>query len=123
MFENLSERLQQKARVARYRLIDELRDGADVVLMAHTLEDQAETVLMRLRRPAGIDGLAGIPQKRRVFSEQDDFWLLRPLLKSSGVRLRAFLTEQAVDWVEDPSNSDRKYERVRMRQHLSVLAR
>ena len=115
--------LQQKARVARYRLIDEMREGADVVLMAHTLEDQAETVLMRLRRPAGIDGLAGIPQKRRVFSQQGDFWLLRPLLKSSGVRLRAFLSDQAVDWVEDPSNSDRKYERVRMRQHLSELAR
>jgi len=74
--------LQKKARLARYRLIDEMRDGADVVLMAHTLEDQAETVLMRLRRPAGVDGLAGIPQKRRVFSEQGDFWLLRPLLKS-----------------------------------------
>ena len=115
--------LQKKARLARYRLIDEMRDGADVVLMAHTLEDQAETVLMRLRRPAGVDGLAGIPQKRRVFSEQGDFWLLRPLLKSSGVKLRAFLNDQAVDWVEDPSNSDRKYERVRMRQHLPELAR
>ena len=114
--------LQKKARLARYRLIDEMRDGADVVLMAHTLEDQAETVLMRLRRPAGVDGLAGIPQKRRVFSEQGHFWLLRPLLKSSGVKLRAFLNDLAVDWVEDPSNSDRKYERVRMRQHLPELA-
>lgn len=115
--------LQDQARQARYRLIDEARGSSQLVLMGHTLEDQAETFLMRLKRGSGVDGLAGIPNCRFVASEAQDggYWVLRPLLAIARQTLRDYLVEKRLHWVEDPSNQDPNYERIQMRRLMGDI--
>ena len=110
--------LQDAAREARYALMTQWCRGHDVpaLLTAHTSDDQAETFLMRLARGSGLDGLAGIGDTRRGETE-----ILRPLLDLSRARLRATLEAAGVNWIEDPSNSDERFERVRWRKVLRVL--
>ena len=116
--------LQDQARQARYRLLDDARGDSQLVLMGHTLDDQAETFLMRLKRGSGVDGLAGIPACRFVGSAagDDGYWVLRPLLGISRQALRDYLNQQNVQWVEDPSNQDPSYERIQMRQLLNQIS-
>ncbi|WP_323763662.1 tRNA lysidine(34) synthetase TilS [Marinovum sp.] len=115
--------LQEAARAARLRLIGAWRGDLQHVLMAHTLDDQAETVLMRLARGSGVDGLAGMAARRFVAEEEGTgFWLLRPLLEVRRAELRHYLTVLKGHWIEDPSNGDARFERVRVRQALEVLA-
>jgi tRNA(Ile)-lysidine synthase len=112
--------VQAAARQARYRLMAEWCREAGVLhlLVAHTLEDQAETFLMRVARGSGTDGLAAMS----VASALAQVRLLRPLLGTSRQSLRATLAERGQDWIEDPSNQDEAYERVRVRQALPLLA-
>ena len=116
--------LQDQARQARYRLLDDARGDSQLVLMGHTLDDQDETFLMRLKRGSGVDGLAGIPACRFVGSAagDDGYWVLRPLLGISRQALRDYLNQQNVQWVEDPSNQDPSYERIQMRQLLNQIS-
>ncbi|MBT4568148.1 MAG: tRNA lysidine(34) synthetase TilS [Marinovum sp.] len=116
--------LQDQARQARYRLIDDARGDCRLVLMGHTLDDQAETFLMRLKRGSGVDGLAGIPACRFVGStaQDDGYWVLRPLLGIQRQALRDYLNQQNAQWVEDPSNQDPSYERIQMRQLLNEIS-
>ena len=93
-------------------------------MTGHTLDDQAETFLLRLRRGSGVDGLAAMPAKRRVPGENGGFWLLRPMLELTRERLKIFLERQKISWVDDPSNEDVKFDRVEIRkliQHLTDL--
>ncbi len=112
--------LQAKARKARYALIAEWaeRQGVDQVALGHTRGDQAETVVMRLARASGVDGLAGMPER----FERDGVRFVRPLLRLTRQDLRAYLTDRGISWCEDPSNEDDSYERVRARKAMSVLA-
>ncbi|GFE51493.1 tRNA(Ile)-lysidine synthase [Roseobacter cerasinus] len=112
--------LQKAARDARYRLIGAwARDQAlDAVALGHTLDDQAETVLMRLARGSGVDGLAAMAPRRL---SQGITWI-RPLLGLTRAELRSDLQAQGVPWVDDPSNDDLRFDRVRMRQALALLA-
>lgn len=112
--------LQQAARRARYRLIASWARarGLDAVMLGHTEDDQAETVLMRLARGSGVDGLSGMAEA----SERDGTLWLRPFLDQRRAALRGFLREQGVDWAEDPSNDDARFLRVRARRTLEVLA-
>lgn len=110
--------LQTKAREVRYRLLSRwcLDNGAEALLTAHTADDQAETFLMRLARGSGLDGLAGIrPQLCEPLP------ILRPLLGVSRARLRATLRAAGESWIEDPSNEDVRYERVRWRRALAAI--
>ncbi|MGE4247511.1 MAG: tRNA lysidine(34) synthetase TilS [Parvibaculaceae bacterium] len=111
--------LQQAAREARYGLLtDWCRTNAvPALLTAHTSDDQAETFLMRLARGSGLDGLAGIGDSRR-----NGIDILRPLIGVSRARLRATLKHADVSWIEDPSNRDERFERVRWRRVLETLA-
>ncbi len=111
--------LQAAARVARYRLIRDWAAQHDVagVLLGHTMDDVAETYLMRLGRKAGVDGLAMMDQS---FSKDGLRWA-RPLTHVGRTELREYLTGQAVQWVEDPSNDDVEFDRVRVRQALGHL--
>jgi tRNA(Ile)-lysidine synthase len=106
--------LQQAARDARYRLLLEAcrRHGILHLLVGHHAGDQAETVAMRAARNSGADGLAGMA----ALVEHRDARLLRPLLAVPRVRLTAMLEGRGVGWIDDPSNSDRRFERVRVRQ-------
>ncbi len=112
--------LQKNARDARQKLLTAWakRHGLRNLALGHTLDDQAETVLMRLARGSGVDGLAGMAAKR---SAGGLCWH-RPLLGARRADLRAYLQARGVAWVDDPSNEDRRYDRVKARQALEMLA-
>jgi len=107
-------RLQELARARRYQLLATACHSAKISLLmtAHHVEDQAETLLMRLGRGSGLDGLAAIPRKSRRYGLD----LLRPLLDLSKQQLLEELQHVGWDYIEDPSNDDRRFERVRLRQ-------
>lgn len=107
--------IQAAARAARYALIGEVaRDlGAQFVLTGHTLDDQLETIAMRSSRGQGR-GLAGIPIAT-LFNRTT--WFVRPLLGTSRSDLRAYLSSCGISWVDDPSNDNMDFERVRVRQN------
>lgn len=113
--------IQAKARAARYDLMGGWcrEHGATVLLTAHTLDDQAETVLMRMARTASLDSLAGIPRH----GQWKGLRLFRPLLGERREALRGFLREIGQDWIEDPSNDDPRFERVRIRKLMPELTR
>ncbi len=115
-----SSRLQEAARTARYRLLrDECRRrGILHLLLGHHADDQAETVAMRAARRSGPDGLAGMA----ALVEQPEVRLLRPLLAVPRARLTATLTARGVAWIDDPSNSDPRFERARLRMAPRALA-
>ena len=108
------------ARTARYGLLLDWcrRQRIGDLLLAHQLEDQAETFLLRLARGSGADGLAAMAP----IVATDGVRLLRPLLGVPRGRLRATLRRQHQEWVEDPSNEDPAYARSRMRKLLPALA-
>jgi len=109
--------LQDAARRARYTLMSEWAgaQGLDHVLLGHTADDQAETLMMRLARQAGLDGLAGMAPRARW----GDVTLHRPFLHLRRDVLRAFLRERGIGWIDDPSNEDTQFRRVRIRQALT----
>ncbi|MDE1157837.1 MAG: tRNA lysidine(34) synthetase TilS [Neorhizobium sp.] len=108
------------AREARYRLLMEIADkvGADAIVTGHTADDQAETVMMRASRNPSADnrGLSGMAEAVLIDGRR---WLLRPFLSTSRDSIRLMLSEKGRGWIDDPSNEDRHYERVRTRQALS----
>lgn len=87
------------------------------VALGHTQDDQAETLLMRLARGAGIDGLSGMAAAR----DQHGIRWLRPMLGLRRPALRGWLADRDIDWVDDPSNEDTSYERVRARRAILAL--
>jgi tRNA(Ile)-lysidine synthase len=87
------------------------------VLTAHTMDDQAETVLMRLARGSGAEGLSGI----HPFHVRTGRMWCRPLLGIRRAELRDWLRSNAIPWVEDPSNDDRSFDRIKARQALATL--
>ncbi|MBO9444332.1 tRNA lysidine(34) synthetase TilS [Ruegeria sp. R14_0] len=111
--------LQDQARQARYRLLTDWAHGHGItaVALGHTADDQAETFLMRLGRAAGVTGLSGMPTKRL----KGGVVLLRPMLGLTRQDLRAYLTERGVEWIEDPSNHDIRFDRIKAREALSGL--
>lgn len=117
--ERPSSGLQANARDMRYGLMRDwcLANEATLLVTAHTLEDQAETLLMRLARGSGIRGLSGMRPE-----EAGPVRLERPLLETSRAQLRATLTAAGHPWIEDPSNADERFERVRLRKAEPLLA-
>ena len=112
--------LQARAREARRRLIGDWARGRGIgaVALGHTLDDQAETFLLRLARGSGVDGLSGMAPVTRA----DGLVWLRPLLAVRRAALRDWLVARGVAWAEDPSNADPRFERVRARAALPLLA-
>ncbi|WP_132542766.1 tRNA lysidine(34) synthetase TilS [Rhodovulum euryhalinum] len=112
--------LQDAARRARYRLIADWAAGQGIahVALGHNRDDQAETLLMRLARGAGVDGLSAMAPARQSLGVT---WL-RPFLGLGRADLRAFLDERGQRWIEDPSNEDTRFGRVQARRALDVLA-
>lgn len=117
--------IQDAARSARYRLLAELSwrlrdDGPVAIVTAHTQDDQAETLIMRLARGSGLDGLTGMSTARRL-GRDANCKLVRPFLDFPGARLRATLRSQGLEWIEDPSNEQNQFERVRVRKARGEL--
>ncbi|MEM8958449.1 MAG: tRNA lysidine(34) synthetase TilS [Pseudomonadota bacterium] len=111
--------LQAAAREGRYGLLTSWAraQGISHVCLGHTRDDQAETVLMRLARGSGVDGLAAMSPARHAAGLT---WL-RPLLEVSRADLRQELERRGLDWAEDPSNDDTRYDRVRARRLLAEM--
>ena len=100
------------ARRIRHRFLDDVRRSrrADLVATAHTADDQAETVLLRLVRGTGLQGLGAIAPRRGT--------IIRPLLECTRVELRAYLTAADQSWREDATNFDVGHPRNRVRHEL-----
>jgi len=111
--------LQERARLIRYRLLGgwARQRGLTAILTAHHLDDQAETLLMRLARGAGVRGLAGMRPVARV--PGSDVALVRPLLGWRRSELEAICAAASAEPVRDPSNDDERFERVRLRKALA----
>jgi len=108
------------ARTARYRLLAQAAraSGATHILTAHTRDDQAETLLMRLLRGSGIAGLAAMARE----SERDGVLLARPFLHVSKSQLVATLKKAKIGFADDPTNRDTSFTRPRLREIMPVLA-
>jgi tRNA(Ile)-lysidine synthase len=113
------EGVQSEARRARYAaLAGWIRErDIPILLTAHHADDQAETLLMRLQRGSGVSGLAGI-RASRAFPAGDGH-ILRPLLGWRRAELAGIVAESKVEPVDDPSNRDEAYDRVRIRRRLA----
>lgn len=108
--------LQAAARQARYALLDRwcAANGILHLLTAHHADDQRETQVLRLSRRAGTAGLAGMSAVEPL----DHCQILRPLLPVPRAQLEASLTARGLTWIDDPSNMDRRFDRVRVRAGL-----
>jgi tRNA(Ile)-lysidine synthase len=115
--------LQEAARLTRYRLLGKAarRAGATHILTAHTLDDQSETVLIRMSRGSGLSGL-GAMQRISAVPHDKSLFLVRPLLDISKRRLIATLRAEGISYADDPSNRDPRYTRVRLRGLMHLLA-
>lgn len=112
--------LQASARKARYRLLAAAarENRLEAVALAHTEDDQAETLLIRLARGSGIRGLSGMPSERH----HDGVRFVRPLLGTSKGRLLATLEAAGLPWASDPSNTSDVFLRPRVRAVMPALA-
>lgn len=111
--------IQAKARDLRYRLLCEAchEENIGTLLTAHHRDDQAETFLLRLARGSGVDGLSAIAPTTFVSGIE----IVRPLLDITKSRLVAHLEASGQTWVEDPSNQDDRFARVKLRQMKSTM--
>ena len=105
--------VQAAAREARYRALREVASdrSCDRIAVGHTRDDQAETVLARLFRGAGVEGLSGVKPRR-------EDGVIRPLLDCTRGDVIAYLARHSLSFVEDPSNRDERYGRVRIRREI-----
>jgi tRNA(Ile)-lysidine synthase len=108
------------ARMARYRLLAQAAraNGATHILTAHTRDDQAETLLMRMLRGSGIAGLAAMARE----TEREGLMLARPLLDISKSQLVATLGKAKIAFADDPTNRDMSFTRPRLRALMPALA-
>jgi len=116
--------VQAAARGARYRLLAEAcaAHRVDALMTAHSADDQAETVFMRLRRGAGAAGLSAMAEASRIAAGAGaPVRLLRPLLPFSRAQLTASVRAAGQDFLDDPANDDPAFERVRVRALLAAL--
>ena len=108
------------ARAARYHLLATVarQNGAGHILTAHTRDDQAETLLMRMLRGSGIGGLAAMARQ----TEREGVLIARPFLNVSKAQLIATLAKAKIGYADDPTNRDTSFTRPRIRAVLEELA-
>ena len=106
--------LERAAREARYLAFAEVTGAGEVVLTGQHRDDQAETLLFRLLRGAGVRGLAAMPAQRPLASG----YLVRPLLDVSREALEVYAHEHQLKWIEDPSNADSRFSRNYLRHRV-----
>lgn len=111
--------IQASARNARYNLLTNESEalGIEYLLTAHNKNDQAETILMNIMRGSGVDGLVGM----KTISKVNGINLLRPMLSFSRDEIIEYLRSNDINWVEDPSNNNEKFERVKVRKILNSI--
>jgi tRNA(Ile)-lysidine synthase len=109
--------LERAARDARYAVFSSLTQANDVLLTGQHRDDQAETLMFRLLRGAGVRGLSAMPAQRSVGQGT----LVRPLLDISRAELEAYAQAHQLNWIEDPSNQDRQFSRNYLRHQVMPL--
>ena len=109
--------IQAKARIARYQLLTNFCKSNNIgyLLTAHQKNDQAENFIIRVEHGSGLYGLSGIAK----IAEFNQIKIIRPLLTFSREELENFLRFKNIEWIEDPSNQNEKFARVRARKFLS----
>ena len=118
--------LQEAARAARYRLLAAAARSAKAgaVVTAHTLDDQAETVLLRMSRGSGLGGLSAMARSSPLPANGTrEIMLVRPLLEIPKARLVATLARAKIEFADDASNRDPRFTRARLRELMPALAR
>lgn len=140
--DEIESQIQESARNARYHLMVQfcLRSRINVLFLAHHLDDQIETFFMRLKRKSGLYGLSCMSKISSIYSvhheadgvtmsvkknsikEIKEFFFLRPFLNLNKSDLSAFLLNSKVNWYQDSSNENLKYERVRVRLAINSAA-
>lgn len=100
------------------------RIGAETILLGHTRDDRAETMWMRLTAGAGLSGLGAMPplSPHPVWPDGQGLWIARPLIDQTRAGVRHWLSAQGLDWIEDPSNWNNDFTRIRVRRTLGRLA-
>lgn len=118
--EHVETSIQEKARKARYQLmLDYVREeNIDTILTAHTSDDNIETFIMRLAKGSGLNGLKSINEIRH----EDRIQIQRPLLSLSRSLTTEILRSTGNEWVDDPTNDDERFERVKIRNNISLLS-
>lgn len=113
--------VQAWARTARYQVMEGfcLEHGIGNLILAHHGDDQAETLVMRMLRGSGVDGLSGMQAIANPITQAREPRLVRPLLPFSKDQLLAYLSELRQVYVDDPSNQNEAFKRVRVRQFLA----
>lgn len=109
--------LQEEARVIRYKLLTDYCHQHGIVYLAtgHQQNDQAENFLIRADHGSGVYGLAGIPR----LTEFNNIKIIRPLLEFNKDELQEFLRNENIEWIEDPSNQNERFTRVKFRKLLN----
>jgi len=112
--------IQAQARKARYALMEKwcCQNNVQDLLLAHHQDDQAETFLLRLARGSGVDGLGAM----KPVTQSGTIRLFRPLLNTSKQRLIEYLKGVGQDWIEDPSNQNKNFDRVKIRNAKETLS-
>ena len=91
-------------------------NSIDTLVTGHTLDDKIETFLMRLSKGSGLEGLKSIQTSRNLGGIN----LFRPLLKITRDQTTKTLVSQNIGWIDDPTNTDEKYERIQIRTNIST---
>lgn len=106
--------VEDSARKARYEAFTDYLGTGDLLLLAHHADDQAETILFRLMRGGGLNGLGGMPARRKLGAAM----LHRPLLQVARQSLKDYAGQQRLQWIEDESNQDTRFDRNFIRHRL-----
>jgi len=109
--------IEAAARRARYYVFEEVLGKKDLIFTGHHLDDQVETFFLRALRGAGVEGLAAIPEERRIGKAS----MVRPLLALSRAQLLAYANELGIRYITDPSNADIRFDRNFLRQQVLPL--
>ena len=112
--------IEEAARVARYNLLKNWCFSHDIksIMVAHHQFDQAETFFMRLHRGSGLDGLCGM----NPVSDYEGLRILRPFLQTNPQKLKDYLKKRKIKWVEDSSNQNEDFLRVKIRKFLPIFS-
>ena len=109
--------IESASRRARYKIFENILEDNDQILLAHHSDDVAETIFMRMLRGTGIEGIEGPKRERRLGSGK----LIRPLLSIPKTEILSFLEENKINFIEDDSNQDNKFDRNFLRNNIFPL--
>lgn len=117
--EEIQRKVQEKARQARYSLIADAAKEKDIkqLFLGHHLDDQIETFLLRLECGSGVGGLSGMQRVTEIYG----LTLMRPFLSLPQIKLQDVVAHARIPFIEDPSNYNEEFARVRMRKLSKIM--